>query len=277
MSEQRTYTEAELRVIDAIQSARDYLDDGDPCLALECLERIEPGDLSDKVWGSLKKAKEEVESGDPYIAGMVHLDDIASSVGYDFTDDEADQQLPESICTDGSIAVGPSVPLDIAEFSFNHQEAKGELRFERSTYGVDVFLNGKVMFKIDLFYFSPEFTQMADELEVVDFLNLIIYDPTEPDGETLADVRISESDIRLRALMDYKEEFSPRDNTATLVVAGLVPPQMVERAGEMLKEGKPEAQIVFELGKVYPRCDYSTLQTVLARAREAKKSEAVNA
>lgn len=132
---EKAWSEQELRVIDAIQSAKDYLDEGDPSLALECLERIEPGDLSESAWGSLKKAKEEVEFGDPYIAGMVHLSNIASAIGYDLKSDDDDQQLPESISTDGSIAVfDGTADTAIAEFRFNEAEAKGIVRTVLSNY-----------------------------------------------------------------------------------------------------------------------------------------------
>ena len=43
-----------------------------------------------------------------------------------------------------------------ARFVFDHPEAKGVITCERSTYGLDVQVNGKPLLHIDLFYLSEE-------------------------------------------------------------------------------------------------------------------------
>jgi len=48
---------------------------------------------------------------------------------------------------------------------FHEQEAEGVIMFERSAYGLYVYINGKCLAQIDLFYFSPDWKERTPDDE----------------------------------------------------------------------------------------------------------------
>jgi hypothetical protein len=51
----------------------------------------------------------------------------------------------------------------VVTYQINKPEARGEVQIKQSRYGLDIYINGKCLAEVDLFFFSPEWTGQSAE------------------------------------------------------------------------------------------------------------------
>jgi hypothetical protein len=72
---------------------------------------------------------------------------------------------------------------DRITFNFNTEEAKGTIEVEREVYGLSIYVNGKCMVMVDLYYFSPEAHGELANNEKLDQLQLVLYSGEDTEDE----------------------------------------------------------------------------------------------
>jgi len=94
----------------------------------------------------------------------------ATLIGTECTSEEYERAVKPAVLArdEAKNAIHSAATLTTVTYKIENPEAKGEIRIEQGRYGVDIYVNGKCLADVDLFYFSPEWNERGADCKEPD-------------------------------------------------------------------------------------------------------------